>query len=310
MPLAHELRGRVGMWCLIAAESAIFTIFVVAYLYYAGKSLSGPTPREVLHVPIFNSICLFSSSFTIVMAERAIAAGQDQAVRIWWLSDRSRSEQSSSLGTAREWYQLIYVDGLTISTNLFGTTFYSLVGLHAFHVIVGLTGLSIILIFAAAGIREAGARAAHRSLRHVLALCGCDLGGGSLGGVLHRAIAGPSDAMNTTGTTDRRRAGNRDDRRDARADGVAVRPRAGRRADFCGAADQRVGQRPGRDALRSAVRSDGFARCFRTSTTKSPGRRREPCRSFLRARSDAMRGRAKRSSAPGCRSRFTRSRPE
>ena len=81
MPLAHELRGRVGMWCLIAAESAIFSIFVVAYLYYAGKSLSGPTPSEVLHVPIFNSICLFSSSFTIVMAERAIARGQGQAVR-------------------------------------------------------------------------------------------------------------------------------------------------------------------------------------------------------------------------------------
>ena len=38
----HELRGRVGMWCLIAAESAIFSIFVVAYLFYAGKSLSGP----------------------------------------------------------------------------------------------------------------------------------------------------------------------------------------------------------------------------------------------------------------------------
>ena len=76
MPLAHELRGRVGMWCLIAAESAIFSIFVVAYLYYAGKSLNGPTPREVLHVPIFNSICLFSSSFTIVMAERAIARGK------------------------------------------------------------------------------------------------------------------------------------------------------------------------------------------------------------------------------------------
>ena len=69
MPLPHELRGKVGMWCLITAESAIFSIFVVAYLYYAGKSLSGPTPSQVLHVPVFNSICLFSSSFTIVMAE-------------------------------------------------------------------------------------------------------------------------------------------------------------------------------------------------------------------------------------------------
>ena len=44
MPMPLHLRGRVGMWCLIAAESAIFTIFVVAYLYYAGKS-TGPTPR-------------------------------------------------------------------------------------------------------------------------------------------------------------------------------------------------------------------------------------------------------------------------
>ena len=68
---ATSLRGRVGMWCLIAAESAIFTIFVVAYLYYAGKSINGPTPREVLEVPIFISIALFSSSFTIVMGESA-----------------------------------------------------------------------------------------------------------------------------------------------------------------------------------------------------------------------------------------------
>src|SRR5271169_2039254 len=85
MPLAHESRGRVGMWCLIAAESAIFSIFVVAYLYYAGKSLSGPAPREVLHVPVFNSICLFVSSYTIVMAERAIERGKSRLFGIWWL---------------------------------------------------------------------------------------------------------------------------------------------------------------------------------------------------------------------------------
>jgi cytochrome c oxidase subunit 3/cytochrome o ubiquinol oxidase subunit 3 len=75
MPMSAHLRGRVGMWCLIAAESAIFVIFVVAYLYYAGKSLSGPTPREVLEVPWLTSICLFSSSLTIVLAEKAIDRG-------------------------------------------------------------------------------------------------------------------------------------------------------------------------------------------------------------------------------------------
>ncbi len=53
---------------LIIAESAIFTIFVVAYLFYVGKSLTGPTPREVLETPIFFTICLLSSSLTIHFA--------------------------------------------------------------------------------------------------------------------------------------------------------------------------------------------------------------------------------------------------
>lgn len=150
MPLAHQLRGHVGMWCLIAAESAIFTIFVVAYLFYAGKSLTGPYPNEVLHVPVFNSICLFASSFTIVMAERALRRSAVKVFGIWWLFTIGLG-CVFLVGTAREWYQLIYHDGLTISSNLFGTTFYSLVGLHASHVIIGLTGLTIIMILTALG---------------------------------------------------------------------------------------------------------------------------------------------------------------
>jgi len=150
VPLSHELKGHVGMLCLIAAESAIFSIFVVAYLYYAGKSVTGPYPNEVLHTPIFNSICLFSSSFTIVMAERAMKRNQIRLFGTWWLFTIVLGV-IFILGTAREWYGLIYQDGLTIRTNLFGTTFYSLVGLHAFHVIVGLTGLTIIMIFTVLG---------------------------------------------------------------------------------------------------------------------------------------------------------------
>jgi cytochrome c oxidase subunit III len=150
MPLAHALRGRVGMWCLIAAESAIFTIFVVAYLYYAGKSLNGPTPREVLEVPILISIALFSSSFTIVRAERAIERGNTKLFAGWWFATIALGA-IFVLGTAREWYQLIYEHGLTISSSLFGTTFYSLVGLHLSHVLVGLTLLTIVLVFTLLG---------------------------------------------------------------------------------------------------------------------------------------------------------------
>jgi len=139
------MRGKVGMWCLIIAESAIFSIFVVAYLYYAGKSPSGPTPAQVLDVPYFASICLFSSSLTILLAEKALHRGNIKQFGLFWFLTLALGV-IFLLATGIEWYRLIYHDGLTISTNLFGTTFYSLVGLHAFHVTVGAIGLTIILL--------------------------------------------------------------------------------------------------------------------------------------------------------------------
>ena len=62
-----------------------------------------------------------------------------------------RWARSSCWAPAQEWHKLIVEDHLTISTNLFGTTFYSLVGLHASHVIVGLIMLTVVLIFALTG---------------------------------------------------------------------------------------------------------------------------------------------------------------
>ena len=134
-------RGRVGMLCLIVAESAIFTIFVVAYIFYIGKSLSGPTPQQILTVPIFTTICLLSSSLTMHWAMRRCGRAR-QAASARSGSLRCASAQFSSIGTAREWHHLIYEEGFTLQTNLFGTTYYSLVGLHASHVIVGLIALT------------------------------------------------------------------------------------------------------------------------------------------------------------------------
>ena len=134
------------MFTLIAAESAIFTIFVVAYIYYIGQSLSGPTPREVLDIPILNTIFLLSSSLTIWLAERAlIRRAMSGFVGLWGLTILLGA--LFLIGTGREWYKLITVDHLTISTNLFGTTYYSLVGLHALHVVVGLILLSAVFVF-------------------------------------------------------------------------------------------------------------------------------------------------------------------
>jgi len=147
-------RGRVGMLSLIIGESAIFTIFVVAYVYYIGKSLSPPYPQQVLEIPFFNTVCLLSSSITIWLAERQIERGKMRRFAAWWAITIALGAIFIG-GTAIEWHKLIYVDGLTIRTNLFGTTFYSLVGLHATHVVVGLIGLTIILLFTLTGhVRE------------------------------------------------------------------------------------------------------------------------------------------------------------
>jgi cytochrome c oxidase subunit III len=143
-------RGKVGMACLIVAESAIFIIFVVAYVFYLGKSLTGPTPREVLELPVVSTICLLSSSITVHFAVSALDHGKRSSCSLW-LAATVLLGSLFLAGTAREWYQLIYHDGLTIQTNLFGTTFYSLVGLHATHVVVGLMMLSLALIFSLRG---------------------------------------------------------------------------------------------------------------------------------------------------------------
>ena len=138
-------RGKVAMACLIIAESAIFTIFVVAYLFYLGKSITGPTPQEVLETPIFYTICLLSSSLTIHFAAKALQRDYRWLFLVLWLLTIALGGLFL-FGTAMEWHRLIFEHGLTISTNLFGTTYYSLVGLHAFHVTAGLIMLSLVAI--------------------------------------------------------------------------------------------------------------------------------------------------------------------
>jgi cytochrome c oxidase subunit III len=143
-------RGRVAMFSLIAAEAAIFTIFVVAYLFYVGKSLTGPTPKDVLSVPVLYTICLLSSSLTIHLAATSLRRGSILSFGLLWVATITLGA-AFLYGTAIEWYRLIYNEGFTISTNLFGTTYYSLVGLHGFHVVVGLLSLSTVMVFTLLG---------------------------------------------------------------------------------------------------------------------------------------------------------------
>jgi cytochrome c oxidase subunit 3 len=138
------------MISLIVAETSLFAVFVVAYLFYIGKSVNGPYPKDVLELPIFNTVCLLSSSVTIAFALRALRKADARRAGVWFLVTAVLGAVFLE-GTAREWYRLIVEHGLTITTNLFGTTFYSLVGLHASHVTIGLVILTLLCIFAFRG---------------------------------------------------------------------------------------------------------------------------------------------------------------
>ena len=147
-------RGRAGVIGFIVAETSLFAVFVVAYLFYIGKSLTGPSPKDLLELPILGTICLLSSSVTVALASRALAAGWIRRAGAW-LFVTVVLGAAFLANTAQEWHRLIIGRGFTIGTNLFGTTFYPLVGLHASHVILGLVMLSLCIIFACSGALKA-----------------------------------------------------------------------------------------------------------------------------------------------------------
>jgi len=138
--------GQWGMLSFLLSEVAIFGTLIVTYLFYRGKDVVGPTPAEALSLPLAlcTTACLLASSVTIHLAERALEWGVPSSFVRWWAATIVLGVLFL-LGTAYEWHGLIYHDGLTISRNLFGSTYYTLVGLHALHVTGGVVVLLIVL---------------------------------------------------------------------------------------------------------------------------------------------------------------------
>jgi cytochrome c oxidase subunit III len=146
VPVSSLSPPQWGMLSFLVSEVAIFSTLIVTYLFYLGKDVVGPTPAEVLKLPLVlgNTACLLGSSVTIHLAGRRLERGGQAEFVLWWATTIVLGALFL-LGTAFEWHGLIYRDGLTISRNLFGTTYYTLVGLHALHVTAGVTVLLIVL---------------------------------------------------------------------------------------------------------------------------------------------------------------------
>jgi cytochrome c oxidase subunit 3/cytochrome o ubiquinol oxidase subunit 3 len=150
--------GQWGILTFLCSEVAFFSTLIVAYVIFIGRDsqpggLGGPTPIEVLSLPLVlcTTFCLLASSVTIHLAGLALCRDQRSMFLGLWGATVALAVLFL-LGTAHEWYDLIEHHHLTISRNLFGTTFYTLVGFHAFHVTAGAMVMLIVLGLALRGL--------------------------------------------------------------------------------------------------------------------------------------------------------------
>jgi cytochrome c oxidase subunit 3/cytochrome o ubiquinol oxidase subunit 3 len=137
-PPAAMSPKHLGMLTFLLSEVAFFSTLIVTYIVFIGNSRAGPYPAEVLSLGLvfFTTACLLSSSGTIHLAENAFRRGSMGGFLGWWALTIGLGVLFL-LGTAYEWYGLIFEHHLTLNRNMFGTTFFTLVGFHAAHVTVG-----------------------------------------------------------------------------------------------------------------------------------------------------------------------------
>ncbi len=135
----------------VASESIFFVMLILAYVNFHGTVTDGPTAvnsLDPLRTGIF-SLFLLASSFTVWLAGRNLATKNHFMLKIW-LFVTIILGALFIYGQATEWFGL-FAQNITISRNVFGTTFFTLTGFHGFHVCVGLLMLSILLVLAMFG---------------------------------------------------------------------------------------------------------------------------------------------------------------
>jgi cytochrome c oxidase subunit III len=144
---------KSGMIAFLVSEAAFFGTLIMSYVYFLSQTLAGnPKPIQVFYLPsvIAASACLFSSSATIHLAEKALRRDRRRAfLLLWGLTILLGA--LFLLGTVWEWSDLIGKCGLTISRNLFGSSYFTLVGFHALHVTIGVVVMSIVFGLALMG---------------------------------------------------------------------------------------------------------------------------------------------------------------
>jgi heme/copper-type cytochrome/quinol oxidase subunit 3 len=142
---------KLAMWGFLASECLLFGALISTYFLYRGRSLSGPTPKQIYDIPYtsISSFVLLMSSLTMVLALAAIQRGDHRRLRLWLLATALLGTTFIG-GQVYEFTSFIH-EGLTVRTNLFGSSFFVLTGFHGVHVTLG-----IVMLLSLAGLSARG----------------------------------------------------------------------------------------------------------------------------------------------------------
>jgi heme/copper-type cytochrome/quinol oxidase subunit 3 len=142
---------KLGMWAFLGSECLFFGSLISTYLLYRGQSVRGPYPEQVYDIPYtsVSSFVLQMSSLTMVLALNAIQRGDHRKLRVWLLATALLG--MTFVGGQVFEFTVFVREGLTLSRNLFGTSFFVLTGFHGAHVTVGIVMLLVLFGMSAAG---------------------------------------------------------------------------------------------------------------------------------------------------------------
>jgi heme/copper-type cytochrome/quinol oxidase subunit 3 len=129
---------KLAMWIFLGSECLLFGALIATYLVYKGRSITGPYPEDVFDIPFtsLSSFVLLMSSLTMVLAVTATKRGDMRRSRIWLITTALLG--SVFIGGQIYEFTVFYKEGLKLSTNLFGSSFYVLTGFHGAHVSIGI----------------------------------------------------------------------------------------------------------------------------------------------------------------------------
>lgn len=142
---------KLLMWVFLGSDCLFFGSLISTYMIYRGRSLTGPYPHEIFDIPYtsVSAFVLLMSSLTMVLALAAIQRGDRRGLRIWLVATALLG--SVFLGGQFYEFTSFVVEHLTLSVNVFGTTFFVLTGFHGAHVTVGVIMLLSLVVVSLRG---------------------------------------------------------------------------------------------------------------------------------------------------------------